>query len=220
MSSTSDSALELSSQQAEAGQQEADALWQLTFLNLLLVMFGVFILIYALQQVKPKQAAKAVDPALQRARELVETERRRAQALRQKLAEIFRKSGLPGTVVDLHQGQPRIVLSSGVVFDTGRAELTPQARRRLQQVARLLEPMGKQLMIEGHTDDRPIHTSRFPSNWELSTARALAVVRLFADGGIPPGRMKLVGYAEHQPRRPNDSEENRRINRRIEIKVR
>jgi chemotaxis protein MotB len=76
------------------------------------------------------------------------------------------------------------------------------------------------MSIEGHTDDRPISTAIFPSNWELSTARATEVVRLLIEeGGIAPERLSAAGYGEHRPRVPNDSPEARARNRRVDLVV-
>jgi len=73
--------------------------------------------------------------------------------------------------------------------------------------------------VEGHTDDLPIHTQRFPSNWELSAARAASVVRFFIQQGIPKERLQAVGLADTQPRAPNTSPEDRAKNRRVVIQL-
>jgi len=76
-----------------------------------------------------------------------------------------------------------------------------------------------QIRIEGHTDDLPIHNSVFPSNWELSSARAISVLRYFIQKGIEPQRLAAVGYGEYHPLVPNTSPENRARNRRVEIYI-
>ncbi|MEZ5288943.1 MAG: OmpA family protein [Vicinamibacterales bacterium] len=72
-------------------------------------------------------------------------------------------------------------------------------------------------MIEGHTDDLPIHTAQFPSNWELSTARATSAMRFMVGAGIEPVRVGVAGYADLRPLQPNDSDEHRARNRRVEF---
>jgi chemotaxis protein MotB len=200
-------------------KQDHDQLWLMVFLNLLLVMLAMFIMIYSLQQLSSKKKKPVANP-FQKEQRMLAKQRTRALSLKQRLEELLRAKKLAGTVIDIHMGHVRIVLSSGVMFATGKAELNSIAKQRLQEIASVLRPMNSLIMIEGHTDDRPIHTATFPSNWELSTARALEVVRLFMGSGISPNRMKFVGFGEHRPRRPNVSEQNRRFNRRIEIKVR
>jgi chemotaxis protein MotB len=73
--------------------------------------------------------------------------------------------------------------------------------------------------VDGHTDNIPIHTSRFPSNWELSTARAISVVKFLIEKGIPPERLAATGFGEYQPIDPRNDEIGRRRNRRIELKL-
>ena len=86
--------------------------------------------------------------------------------------------------------------------------------------------MGKNLislpnyiLIEGHTDDLPIHNTEFPSNWELSSARATNVVQEMIQCGITPARLSATGYGEYRPRVPNDSDQHRQMNRRVDIVI-
>ena len=73
------------------------------------------------------------------------------------------------------------------------------------------------MKIEGHTDNSPIRTDKFPSNWELSSARASNVARMLVDSGFPPSMLSVEGFAEFRPKLPNDNPQNRAVNRRIEI---
>jgi len=106
-----------------------------------------------------------------------------------------------------------------VLFPTGSDALLEDAEPVLAVVAGLAASVATQgLVIEGHTDDRPIHTDRFPSNWELSTARATRVLRYFLQhAGLAPGMLSAAGYADTRPLAPNDSAENRAKNRRVEF---
>lgn len=104
-------------------------------------------------------------------------------------------------------------------FATGSADLSLVARAVLTEMAQALGDIGNFVRIEGHTDDVPIHTSRYASNWELSTARATAVVAFLLSTGLPPGRLSAAGYAEFHPRVPNDSTSSRARNRRIDLVV-
>ena len=90
----------------------------------------------------------------------------------------------------------------------------------LGSLAGVIRDMPYPIRVEGHTDNVPIHTRRYPSNWELSTARAVNVVKYFADAGqIDPQRLSAVGYGESKPLVANDSAQNRAKNRRVEIVV-
>jgi len=103
-------------------------------------------------------------------------------------------------------------------FDEGKAELKETAKSALRKIVPILEKSKNHVRIEGHTDDVPINTAEFRSNWELSTRRATEVVRyLIEKYGFLPHRISASGYAEYRPVAPNDTQQNRALNRRIEI---
>jgi chemotaxis protein MotB len=110
-----------------------------------------------------------------------------------------------------------IDVSASLLFNTGEAELQPGALEVLRQVAIVLGAEELPVEVEGHTDDIPIATTQFPSNWELSSARASSVVRMLISNGMPEQRLAVVGLAATQPVAPNDSPENRARNRRVSI---
>jgi chemotaxis protein MotB len=113
-----------------------------------------------------------------------------------------------------------VSLPEAATFAVGSADVTAEARPLIARVVDELRGGPYSLRIEGHTDDVPIRTARFPSNWELSTARAGAVVAyLIRDLRFSPARLSAAGYAEFHPRVANDSVENRARNRRIDIVV-
>lgn len=111
-----------------------------------------------------------------------------------------------------------LVLQESVLFESARAELIDEAIPFLDKVGTLLENIPNFVKVEGHTDSRPINTVQFPSNWELSGARASSVVRYFTEEkGLNPIRFQIAGYADTRPVAPNDSSENMQLNRRVEI---
>jgi chemotaxis protein MotB len=115
----------------------------------------------------------------------------------------------------------KVTLPDHVLFPLGSADLKPQARPILDELRKVLRNSPNRVIVTGHTDDLPIRTAQFPSNWELSAARAGAVIRHFlAEDGIDPARFMAVGVADTQPLEPNDSERNRAHNRRVEITIR
>ncbi len=121
----------------------------------------------------------------------------------------------------------RFVFQSEVLFDSGSATLKPQGEEQLATFARTLQEIIKDipddlpwiLRVDGHTDKRPINTPAFPSNWELSSARAITVARFLVANGLPAGRVAAAGFAEFRPLDPADTEEAYRRNRRIELKL-
>lgn len=112
-----------------------------------------------------------------------------------------------------------IDISASALFRSGEAALQPGTLGVLRQVAAVLSKEELPVEVEGHTDDVPIATVQFPSNWELSSARASSVVRLLIENGVPASRLAVVGLADNQPLMPNDSAENRARNRRVTITI-
>jgi chemotaxis protein MotB len=121
----------------------------------------------------------------------------------------------------------RFVFQSEVLFATGEAELEAPGRAQLLRLGESLKEIGATipgdidwvLRVDGHTDERPIQTPRFPSNWELSTARAISVVRFLIDQGVPAERVMAAGFAHFRPLDPGGNEAALRRNRRIEFRL-
>ena len=123
-------------------------------------------------------------------------------------------------VVRVRMERRGIIVSIGEngTFDSGSAEIRPEGKELLDVIAGRLTSVGNQIRVEGHTDNVPISTERFPSNWELSTARATAVIsRLVANFDMSPELLSAAGYGEFRPAVPNDTVEGRARNRRVDI---
>ena len=112
-----------------------------------------------------------------------------------------------------------IEINTDILFPSGAGEFSAAAAPVLDKLAEVLKPFPNPIRVEGHTDNRPIRTAAFPSNWELSAARAASVVHEFTKAGIDPLRLEIVGFGEFHPRQPNDSVEGRNANRRVAILV-
>lgn len=112
-----------------------------------------------------------------------------------------------------------IEMKSSLLFDSGDAALSNKALELLGQIAAILREQKNAVRVEGFTDNKPIHTVRYPSNWELSSARAAAVVQMFVEEGIDPSRLVAAGYGEAQPVAPNDTPDNRTKNRRVVLMI-
>ena len=108
-----------------------------------------------------------------------------------------------------------VQINSDILFATGSATLDGNARNTLSRLATVLRQAPNGLRVEGYTDNQPIATAQFPSNWELSAARAASVVHLLADQGVAPQRLAMVGYGEFRPRADNTTEAGRNANRRV-----
>ncbi len=112
-----------------------------------------------------------------------------------------------------------VEINSNILFNSGSAELSIDAEELLSSLGILLDGYPNRINVEGFTDDRPIQSPIYPSNWELSSARAAAVVRLFEGDGIEPNRMSSVGYGEFRPKNDNDTAVGRASNRRVIVVV-
>ena len=173
---------------------------------------------------KSKEArllAKSLDETRQameamRARQSAAEERNR---IYRQLLDRFRSMIDAGTLdVSIERGRLVINLKQDILFGSGSSQVETAGKETLLEVAAALSEFpDRMFQVEGHTDDVPIATARFPSNWELSTARATSVVKILIEGSVQPGNLSAAGYGEFQARAANDSDEGKALNRRIEI---
>ena len=112
-----------------------------------------------------------------------------------------------------------IEIRTDILFPSGVATLSPSATEVLTSLGDILAPFANPLRVEGYTDDMPINTAVYPSNWELSAARAASVARLFAEHGVDPERLGIVGWGQYRPAADNQSVEGRNRNRRVLVVV-
>ncbi len=159
--------------------------------------------------------------------ELVSANKRHVEQLRQDVDALKQSMGAElkekeGVIRQLRDTTATIQLGSDVVFQLGSTDLSAAGKTVLLGVTELIEKYPDYLIsLEGHTDNVPIKAAlwqRFPSNWELSAARAAAAARFLEDQGVDPLRLRVVGYSLSRPLVDNDSEQNRTRNRRLEIR--
>ena len=210
--------------------------WLLTYSDLITLLLIFFIVLYSMSRVDAKrfeqvsqslaiafgsvgrsgvlEAGRSVIPG-----EKVYKERHEMQNTEEKIRRMIAQKGLEGKVsTDLTDRGLVISVKDTVLFTEGSAELDERASGIIAGVAHILSSTPNAIRVEGHTDTVPIHTDRFPSNWELSTARAISVLRFFIQHtGISPERLSAAGYGEYKPAYPNTSERNRALNRRVDI---
>ena len=110
-----------------------------------------------------------------------------------------------------------VSLAEAGFFDSGSSEVKEAGFPVLQRIAEKLSQIPQNLRVEGHTDNTPIHTAQFPSNWELSTARATNVLKYLSGAHIPPERLSAAGYGEYRPAALNSTPEGRSVNRRVDV---
>lgn len=212
--------------------------WAITFADLMTLLMSFFILLYSfssLEAEKFRAVAGSLREAFGAGDKSVGTQGAAGTAaggdsappggvsaeemrLIEKLRSAVERAGLGA------QGSARATgrgvslrLDGETVFDSGSAELKSQALPLLERIAAIAAENGGTIEVEGHTDDVPIANDRYPSNWELSGARAGNVVRQLAAMGIPATRLRAVGYADSRPLGSNATEQGRAANRRVEF---
>jgi chemotaxis protein MotB len=155
-------------------------------------------------------------------------ELRRAHAQAEQRGELFRNlvARLRDMIdartiaVDIRKGKMIVKVGDQILFDPGKAELKPEGQAALRHLATVLKEIAdRDFLVAGHTDNKPIKSSPFRSNWELSTARAVTVVRFLQEEGMDPQRLAAAGYSEFDAIADNSTPENRAQNRRIEVVV-
>ncbi len=169
-----------------------------------------------------RQSLRASLEETQRALEELRARERQAQARLatfRSMLERFRAMIESGQLrVRIVRNRMVVELPAGILFESGRDSLRDEGEATLTQVAQVLATItDRQFQVSGHTDNVPIRSSRFPSNWELSTSRAVNVTRFLIEQGVPAASLSAAGYADTQPSESNDTEEGRQANRRIEI---
>jgi len=200
--------------------------WITTFGDTMSLLLCFFVMLYAatsLNEVRVKQGLGSLKGALGGIVEGVKKEsiipqKGTIERLREEMEEYVVSEGLDKEVkINALSEGISISLSSPVLFDSGKAKLRKEVFPLLNKIVTLLKEIPNQIRVEGHTDNLPIHTEEFPSNWELSTARAISVGKYLIKEKISPERIGVIGYADSRPLFPNDTPEHRASNRRVEI---
>jgi chemotaxis protein MotB len=201
--------------------------WLLSYADLMTLLFAFFMTLYAAAEARNAPAPRTGDIHLPVESAEVASDNADAAPLdptadvRREL-ELHLAEAIGDGRIEITNDARGLILSlpESATFASGSAEVSKGALEVLRQVADVLASTSYAVRVEGHTDDQPIRTSLYRSNWELSTARASAVVAFFIESaGIDPARLSAAGYGEHHPRAANDSAASRARNRRVDIVV-
>jgi chemotaxis protein MotB len=210
--------------------------WILPYADFITLLFAVFVVMYAVSNVeesKFKSLADSLSVAMNVTKAEVIEERHKNEKI---LAERENSEGLDEISANLQndlapliaENKVRIISTKGGIsieinekflFKSGQAELTQGFNQHLDDIADILKKHHNQIEVEGHTDNAPIHSAFFPSNWELSAARASTVVRALASKGVPEEQLSAVGFAATHPIDTNFTEDGRLHNRRVDIRI-
>jgi chemotaxis protein MotB len=209
--------------------------WLLTYADLITLLLAFFIIMYSMSKVDSERFSSIMDALngvlrggevglaaegaiITYANNTGNAEQQKAE-LYEEVQQMLDDHGLGGSVearMDAHG----VVMTLGeqVLFDQGRADLKPSAMQVLDEIVEILAELTHSIRIEGHTDNVPINNERFASNWELSVARSTSVIRyLLEEHGLPPEKLSAAGCGEYRPIEPNDTPEQRAMNRRVDI---
>jgi len=195
--------------------------WTVTFADMMSLLLTFFILLLTLADFDPEKIQKrlkAMSEGFGGEGVDIQEQVTKNEQIYNELEKIIKDENLTQDV-ELTSDSRGIVLyaNGGVLFKPGEAEFEEDAKYFLNAITEVMRTSPNRILVEGHTDDTPTKTEKFPSNWELSTARAAAVIRHFIEkGGISPARCQAVGYAQYKPRFP-PIPENRPRNRRVEV---
>lgn len=195
--------------------------WAVPWSDLMMTMFVFFAVLYIYQLANREWKPQGVGPGRDKMENVVKIEDA-SPAIQESFPEIYeisKKSLSDAAQVELVKDKSvRIIVTNDLLFETGKADLKPGALTVLNEIAAVIRQTPYIVNVVGHTDNMPIHTDQFPTNWELSAVRACMVVRYMSENlGISGDRFFISAHSYHAPIRSNNSAKNRLANRRVEI---
>lgn len=211
--------------------------WLLTYADLITLLLAFFIVMYSMSQIDSKKFGKmseALSGVLKGGKIMIKQgsnigimpgggvlKTAVLKSIGESIENDFMGKGNEKLVsTEVSERGLVIHIMESALFKVGSADLTDRAIETLGIVAEHLKPLPNHIRIEGHTDNRPIKTAKYPSNWELSSARATEVVRFFIDNyEVRPDEISALGYGEFRPLASNNTDDNRAKNRRVDIVV-
>jgi len=226
------------SQKKESSGQENikrdPGFWILPYGNMMTILMIFFMILYSFTYIGKKMSDKAakyekglisIQKSFLGAGDKKELEKLKVKETEieaaEKIKEFIESNKLSNLEeVEINARRIKIRMKNPILFDLGAARLKEKAREILSPLAQLIKEIPNSVIVEGHTDNIPVKGGRYSSNWELSAARAFSVIKYFInEENISPDKLSAVGAGEYRPRYPNDTEENRAKNRRIEINI-
>lgn len=198
--------------------REFDDPWLLSFADMIINLLAFFVVLVSMATISFETIEQL--PAAFNSTRAAQPNLRTLSA---ELQQLFEKEGVSGKVVARFDEEGlAIQIQDRIVFPSGEAALSADGRELVEKIARLIHDKDYKILVEGHTDDVPISTAQFPSNWELSAARALEVRRELSKSGVADSRLAIKAFADTDPLPALEGEtrdEQRRKNRRVVIRV-
>ncbi len=194
--------------------EEDTTLW--SYVDLITLLLILFILFYS-HAISHKASAKNTAGMPSKA-PAAQTQDASLEKLRQQVLQTVSQEDKKDFAIRWDQKRLVLVLGERIAFDVGDANLLPDFKPTLERIAGFISSQkGYNVVVAGHTDDVPISTRQFPTNWELSAIRAVNVAKFLIGSGIDPSRVSIEGYSAYRPLQPNSSAHSRQANRRVEI---
>jgi chemotaxis protein MotB len=214
--------------------------WLVSYADMMTLLFALFVVLYAISSLnkskidafassmtKNKAIGQPMITTPEPIKDPVEPKpgnpitRAQLEKLKKELEAALARAGVSkGAKLQIDAKGLEVSLTDGVLYDSGKAELLPNGRKILTVIAPKLKSFDSPVQVEGHTDDTPIRNSRYPDNWELSSARANTVVRFFlSDYHLEPERLQASGFADTRPLMPNDNPAHKATNRRVVVVI-
>ena len=209
--------------------------WLVSYADFVTLLFAFFVVMYSISQVseqKYRELSEMLDvaftsPSLLTAKRIsnegvasLSSEVVGLTNLREDIMNSLSYIASPDHVtITGNESWTEIALDAELIFGSGEAEISDEAKRIFLELADTLSPYDNEIAVAGHTDNLPINNSRFSNNWDLSSARAVSVVRLLSSHGIEPQRLSAIGYGEFRPVVSNDTVAGRNKNRRVVLRV-
>jgi len=190
--------------------------WVVSYSDFVTMLLALFMVMFAISQNVTKYQAKIIEDNNLQAVESSDLPQKSVDDLMKELNE---KIGENSSIKLVKDSRGLIVrMNDSILFDEGSAIIKKNASKTLNEVIDVLSQIDNKILVEGHTDSTPINTKEYPSNWELSTARATNIIGyILRTGKIPPQRLSAAGYGEYMPIADNTSSGGRLLNRRVDI---
>ncbi len=233
----------MSKKEADVPEKENHERWIVSYADMLTLLFALFVVLYATSDANPnklKQVKTSIDRAFSvgvkngdsgasvifdtgggLTEGINQVQSKTLVNLSKTLGDFAKEKGLDGKIqIRSDSNSITISLADNLLFDSGSADLKPGSQEVLSEVALALAGLPNEIRIEGHTDNIPVNSPDFPTNWELSTARATRVLRFIIDADeFKPGQLYAAGYADTRPVADNSTPEGRALNRRADIVI-
>jgi len=192
--------------------------WLATFADMMTLLMTFFVLLFAMSTLDPVKLEQFGQSFGEQEGSRQKTKKVSLSQINMEVKKLVKSQELQEQVkVRMDARGVTLEIASDLAFNVASADLSPEIQAFMAKMVETMKAATYTIAVEGHTDDVPIRSSQFPSNWELSAARSSAVIKFLVGQGVAPDKFQAIGYADTRPKAPNDSPENRAKNRRVDI---